>query len=336
MERQLFLWLLIPLVLVSCSRATFFGDDAIAIEGFENEKKLIGTKLINEVYGYFDIACTEKYIVLFSRQREHLFCIYTLNGDSLGCFGNRGQGPNDMINTRYCGQKSDNNSLWITDVSNARLCALNIEQSLNEKQCVFDEVLTETPHSINAFICNDTLLISEQMQSDNYCLIITNILNQRIVSENKLYKYPSQNVFSTYKSIWRIHPDGEKMASAMYSINMINLLDLTDNSRKSLIINPPVKRLDEIVDKNTRLEKWTYYIDLDVTDEYIYALYCNQSQEDSYEVEKEMEVHVFDWQGNAIYKYIVSQYITAISVDEIQHCLYGLAENDERVYKYPL
>jgi hypothetical protein len=60
----------------------------------------------------------------------------------------------------------------------------------------------------------------------------------------------------------------------------------------------------------------------------------NQEYNEAYSVEKEMEIHVFDWQGKAIFKYIVPQYITAISIDEDQHCLYGLAINDEHIYKY--
>ena len=311
-----------------------FTDNIVEIEKFQKESRLTGISLFDDAFGYFRIVCIDKYLILFSTQREHLFYVYSVNGDSLGCFGDRGKGPNDLINIRWCGQSSNTN-MWINDVSNLKLQSINLKQSLLAKHCIFDKTIRNRNHSINSFICNDSLLITEQMTDDNFNLFKVNLHNTNDISMESLYNYPSMHPFSVYKSIWRIKPDGNKMVSAMQSINMVNLLDLANGTRASFVINPPVLRLRDAIDENTKLEKWTYYIDLNVSDKKIYALYCNQKYEESFEVEKEMEIHVFDWFGNPLCKYIVPQYITSMTVDENNSCIYGLA-SDEKVYLYKL
>jgi hypothetical protein len=318
-------------VFTSCiNNMDLFTENSIEIKDFKQEKKLTGTILIENEYGHFNIAHVDKYLILFSVLREHFFYVYNINGDSLGAFGIRGQGPNDLINIQWCGQYYGTN-MWINDVSNVRLCAVNITQSLVQKKCMFDAIVKNLNFSVNSFVWNDSLLISEQMR-DNFYLIRTNIYTKR-TSEEKLYNYSSQHLFSTYKSIWRMKPDGSKMAAAMQSINMINILDIKNNDRLSLIVNPPMTNLENIVDRNTGLEKRTYYVDMDVTDNYIYTLFMNQAYDESYMIEKEMEIHVFDWQGNPQYKYIIPQYITAFAIDESRNCIYGLSL-DEKIYMY--
>jgi hypothetical protein len=166
-------------------------------------------------------------------------------------------------------------------------------------------------------------------------LLKTN-LNTNETSREKLYKYPVPDVFSIYKSDWRLKPDGSKMASAMHSINMINILDLRDNGRKSLIVNPPAADIDNIIDIETGTEKRTYYAGIEVTDNYIYALYIDQNYDDTFEVEKEMEVHVFDWEGNPVFKYVIHEYVTCIAVDENGGRLFGLAYLSENIYVYDM
>jgi hypothetical protein len=324
--------LLFILLLSSCGfNSDLFTENSVNVKNFKQEKRLMGTVLIDNEYGHFNIAYVEKYLVLFSTKREHFFNVYSTNGDSLGNFGIKGRGPNDLINIRWCGQSYGAN-MWINDVSNMRLCAIDIEQSLSKKECIIHTVKKSTNYAINSFIWNDSLLICEQMKDDNFYLIKTNYNTQK-TSEEKLYKYPSPHLFSTYKSICRMKPDGSKMVFAMQSINMVNILDLENNSRKSLIIVPPMINLNSIIDENTGLEKRTYYADMEVTNDYIYMLYMNQEYDESYEVEKEMEIHVFDWHGNPFCKYIVTEYIIAMAVDEKNGCIYGLSQN-EMIYVY--
>lgn len=206
--------------LMSCGNNNndLFTENYVTVTRFKKEKQLEAHILIDKVYGYYDIGRIDEYLIFFSTQREYFFYVYSITGDSLGAFGVRGQGPTDLITNDWCGQ-TYGKSMWINDVNRACMCAVNIEQSLTRKQCVFDTVIRTAGFSVNSFVLNDSIILCEQMRGDNYYLLIINI-NTEEVKEEKLYKYFTEYVFSMYKSMWRIKPDGNKMASAMYSISM--------------------------------------------------------------------------------------------------------------------
>lgn len=48
-----------------------------------------------------------------------------------------------------------------------------------------------------------------------------------------------------------------------------------------------------------------------------------------------MEIHVFNWKGEFIKHYIVSEYILRIAVNNYDNVIYGLAQ-DSAIYKYDI
>jgi hypothetical protein len=333
--KKIFIPIIMLAGLMSCGNNNnndLFTANYVTVTRFEKEKQLEARVLIDEAYGYYNIGRVDKYLVLFSMQHERFFYVYGYAGDSLGGFGMKGQGPTDLITNDWCGQTYDK-SMWINDVNRSRMCAVNIEQSLTNKQCIFDTVIRSI-FAVNSFVLNDSIMLNEQMRGDNYYLLTTNIKTEE-TTEEKLYNYPSDHVFSTYKSKWRIKPDYSKMASAMQSIGMLNILDIGTKERKSIITGENIN-MENIVDPRTALENRRYYSSLEVTDNYIYALCMNQYYNEAYNIEKEMEIHVFDWQGTPVCKYIVPQYIQAITVDESNGRIYALSRTSEQVYVYEI
>jgi hypothetical protein len=314
--------------LSSCSSNNndLFTDNNVIVTRFEKEKQLVARVLLDNVYGYYNMGRIDKYLVLFSVQHERFFYVYSNTGDSLGGFGMKGQGPTDLLNNHWCGQ-ADDKSMWINDVNRARMCAVNVEQSLAQKQCVFDTVIRTAGFSVNSFVLNDSTILCEQIRTNNYYLLTTNI-NTEETTEEQLYKYPSDYVFGMYNSQWRIKPDCSKMASAMHSINMLNILDLKTGERKSIITGNQSINLANIIDTETSLAKRMHYITLDVTDNYIYALYENESFG--------IEIHVFDWQGTPVCRYIVPEYTLTIAVDENNRCIYSWPQDLEKIYVYDM
>jgi len=61
--------------------------------------------------------------------------------------------------------------------------------------------------------------------------------------------------------------------------------------------------LEDVLDKENEVAKHIYYCGVEVTDSFIYGLYMNQSNEDTFEKEKSMEIHVFSWDGEVISKF---------------------------------
>ena len=78
-----------------------------------------------------------------------------------------------------------------------------------------------------------------------------------------------------------------------------------------------------------------YYCNITASRNYVYALYMNQTYDDSYEVEKPMEIHVFDWSGRHIRTYATREYIWRISVSPDDRTLIA-CDMDNSVLKYSI
>ena len=78
-----------------------------------------------------------------------------------------------------------------------------------------------------------------------------------------------------------------------------------------------------------------YYCDLECTDKYIYALYVNQKMSEWQRIAHPTEIHVFDWNGNAVYKLKTQETLLNIDIDETGQKIYGLA-TEEQVFIYDI
>lgn len=331
-------YLLIIFSLFSCSErpVSYFAGNACKSIILKDSLILNGEIIVRDIFGAIDIEVVDGYVVLITPRKENVFCVYNLQGDSLSAFGVRGNGPNDLVNCRLNGQREiegGNALMWINDVSSARLNRLNITQSVVRGSCLFDKIISTYPMSMNAFFISDSLILAENMGQDNFHMISYNPLLNKEISSEQLYS-PSvkEGVFSYYKSAWRISNDKNRMVSVMFSINEVNFWNRYTGSRFSCSIGPFVP-IDKLVDEKTQLEKQTYYCDVKTTDRFVYALYMNQSHDIAYLEEKPMEVHVFDWDGQFVKRFILPQYILGIAVDADDKMIYGL-EEDSAIYKY--
>jgi len=340
--RKFVLIALVFLLFVGCgnNKEAIFSEDTVLIKDFPCQKNL-QVELFLEEYGVADLVCLKDYLLYTTVEgKGNLFYVYNYDGDSIAAFGQRGQGPNELYNCVYRGQLLEDDTcsiLWINDVSNAKLCAVDIRKSLQEGACFVRNTIRTGGFAVNSFYCNDSLLIYEAGANGNYNLVKMNPLeNMKILSETPVYNIPQPDPYGYYNSTWRLKPDGKKMVSAMSSINQVNILDVNTMERKSLKMFSKRPYLDDVIDPKTELPKHTYYCDVEVTDDYIYALYMNQPSIDSYEKEKPQEIHVFTWEGTPICQLIIPQYIIDISIDKHRGYIYGWDHINEKIYKYKI
>ena len=344
MRRQI-IFIAFVVLFSSCNfkKKGIFADVPILINNFKKEMILVPELFVDRANSEFNefsnIICLNNLVVLsFIDGSDYLFYTYNYEGDSVGFFvGHKGQGPNDLLNDVYCGQYYVENGrtyMWINDVSKMRICAIDIEKSLHEGICIIERSIATAPMIVNGFHSNDSLLIAERMTGDNYYLLIKNLNTDKIIIEKTIYNYFLSNPFSIYKSIWRIKPDGAKFVSAMKSINQLNIGNVFDDQKISLKIYDHKPRLDDIVDKETGIEKHRYYLEVEASSDYIYGLYIDQSLEEIYAKEKPVEIHVFSWDGIALCKFIIPQYIENFAVNEMEGCILGWDDINEKLYKY--
>ena len=317
-----------------------FADNPEIVKNFVKEKELEPELFTeNDIYAIGDIICLDNHVVFsIDTGNDFLYYAYNYEGDSIGTFiAYRGQGPNDLLTDVFCGQfykDSVGIYMWINDVNQSRLCAIDVNQSLLSGKCSIDKSITTIPMAVNCFYSNDSLLIMEQRVAKNYNLLIKNLNSGAVLHKEPIYNYPAENAFGTYQSKWRIKSDGTKYVSAMIGINQINIGDFLTGQKKSLNIYNKISRLEDVIDKATGLQKNIYYCGIEITDDYIYALYMNQPYEDTFMKEKSMEVHVFSWDGDVICKFIIPQYITRFAVNETKEYILGWDHLNEKLYKY--
>ena len=320
-----------------------FADNPILIENFKKEMTLVSELFVDnktsEFNEFSDIMCLDKYVILsFIDRNEYLFYVYNYERESIGSFViHKGQGPNDLLTNVYCGQfyvDSTGTYLWINDVNKMKLCAINIDKSLSTGECFIEKTIPSVPMAVNCFYSNDSLLIAERMMPKNYHLLIKNLYSNIIIADKPIYNFPVDDCFSTYKSTWKIKPDGTKYVLAMKSMNQLNIGDLLTDKKIQLNIYNKNPKLEDIVNKESGIEKHSYYIEVETTDKYIYGLYLDQPREDMYVKEKSLEIHVFSWDGDAVCKYIIPQYIESFAVNETEGCILGWDDGNEKLFKY--
>jgi len=334
----LYLGAMLALLAVSCGKkekATYFSDDVRIFR--PNPERLPGKLLIDSLIGISNIETVDGLIILTSPRNEKLLNVYDVMGKPLGVFGIRGQGPNDLMNCRPVGQKEVDNGqacMWINDVSSVNLKRVNLSKSISEGQMVIDRTIKTYPMSLNAFRLNGSTTICESMGPDNYTMIRYNHGNMEELSRQDVYKTPAPSAFSRYKSLWRISPEKSVIVGAMNTVNQLNLWDLETDARKSVVIDKPLLP-GQIVDEKTGLENRTFFCDVEVTKDFVFALYMDQDYDVSYREPKEMTVFVFDWDLSPKASFVLDEYIRDIAVDPGQKKLYGLCE-DSRIFEYSL
>jgi hypothetical protein len=156
-----------------------------------------------------------------------------------------------------------------------------------------------------------------------------------------------------------VHPLVHNMASE-------GNLDITPNSEK-IILSAVYSDIIDIYDKNGKLEKRfngplnlepkyklgkmigkihamvldeetaiVGYVDTDVTNNKIFALYAGHLFRDGYRMEGK-EIHIFNIQGELIEKIILDQYLTNICYDEKSNVIYGISKSPmPAIYKFQL
>jgi len=329
---------MLALFAVSCGKtekAAYFSDDVQVFR--PKPEKLPGKLLIDSLMGVSNIETIGGLILLITPQNEKLFGVYDLMGNPQGVFGIRGQGPNDLINCRPVGQKEIDNGeacIWINDVSSVNLKRINLSKSISGGQMIIDRAIKTYPMSLNAFKLNESTTICESMGSDNFTMIRYDHNNMEELSRQDVYRVSVPSAFSYYKSTWRRAPEKGIVVGGMHTVNQLNLWNLETEGRKSVVIDKPL-RPGQIVDEETGLENRTFFCDLEVTEDFVFALYMDQDYGVSFEEPKEMTVFVFDWDLSPVAAFLLDEYILDIAVDPGQKKLYGLCE-DNRIFEYDL
>ena len=112
-----------------------------------------------------------------------------------------------------------------------------------------------------------------------------------------------------------IKPDRSKIVMAMAAMPVVNIINLSDFTAKGFkLIDKPHFSIESPI---------LHYIDVQSTDEYIYALYLGSDIES---VDYHTELHIIDWEGNFIKKVRFNMDYEAISLTKDVLYLYTYSD----------
>lgn len=323
------------IVTVSCknSKSNPFSKNYEVIEKvgaprvLQGERVLSGDTLlaVGEVFAIGDTL-----INFTPENKDAVVTVYDKHGITIGSFGKGGRASNEFTDGAGLTGQMENGCFWVNDVNKAQLFSVNLKASVDSASCVLAKQTFTAGRVINAFYMNESEILYEQETADSYRLHLYNSTQKRDVWKEDLYTSCGGDAFSFYKSHMALSADGKHLAAAMSKMNQINFFSLNDKKRKAVSLYVPSK-LCEDAD-----EAPCYYCAVAGSKDFVYALYMNQSADDSYETPKPMQIHVFDWNGNFQKILQVNEYVVRFTVDEHGQYLYGVVLPDYNIYRYSL
>lgn len=250
--------------------------------------------------------------------------LFTLDGERAGKFGKTGHAIDEYTGGMSFVVEPDDKFLYIKDVNKGLFAVFNADSIKDSGKIMPVRIVNTFPGLFNVFLSGESELIYEHEIPGTYALTSRDIQTKKGNWDEVLYQ-TTDNPFSKYHSYMAYNDDKDIIVAAMRYANQVNFMNLKTKDRKSVIV-----KSKKSIENDS--EGFEYYCNIAANENNVFALFMNQSAEESYDVSKPMEIHSFDWEGNFIEKYKVSEYILRIAVDNKGN-LYGkdLLGN---VYKY--
>lgn len=335
------------IIIVSCQRKIndndYFNGEIYDIPDKINVTDLYPNKihLDGNYYGYIDIYDS---IILFLNPKlnNSFYEIYNINnGNFLGNYIVKGKGPNEYNGAGEIFQlyiENEELKTLLFAYNNNKLLIWNITKSIDSKTTVYDSIapFIDRKENLasyrNVSILNKNELIAYLPPTSTSISGRTTTLpyyqrrklyTDETVEQYTLYKEsieaPETEFFLAAESI--LKPDGTKMVQAMRYLCQINILDIKSGEFTGYRIeNTPDFSVFFKERKSIHRELPMYYIDIQATDDYIFALYAGGKPNLE---ELPTMVHVYNWDGNLVHKIrLKGEFVANFCFDPVNSKLY--------------
>lgn len=292
----------------------------------------------------------------FQRDEETFFflLINRFSGENLRFFGREGRGPDEFLFPSIASRiPKKNNIIGIYNRNLFQFTEISVESVINEDVGGFTMSKTSeinTGYSIVAKIDQDLIIGTGFFDNGRYA--ISDVRGELI---SVSIDYPFENDFGgiskrdlgmAFQSVFKIHPDKSKIASATRASANLEILIYQNDSLKIEKKIHSGYPLFENESSNQRIsvrylpENRAGFLDLDVTKSFIYALYSGVERREG--LSKYLtgnKVLIYDWEGNQILQLNLDKSVTNFAVDENDSFIYGTNIHDDgepEIYIYEL
>lgn len=332
------LFLLIISLFSSCNRnhkeINFFRGELKNID-FPETYFLEGEKILVDTLGIGYVQIFDPYIILGTYSLPYFTQIYTCSSQKhIGDFFNKGQGPKDFLSFNII--KKEYPHLWVKDYNNRIVSLLNVSEGFSDKGFEIEKTYSykTAVDPFNVFYLNDSSLLIKDFEINKglHYYKYNPITEEKTGNDLVIYNYPIDyslmNKMLTLSDA--LHPNGNKIVSITEIFDQIDIINLDDLSQNiSVTTNKHPVNYSRII--NTEEDELKhFYFDIPYCNENeIFVLYHSEEKEKT-------EVHIINWEGEAIAKLLLDKKIRGIDVDRSQKYLYGIEESTEYLYKFDL
>jgi len=245
-------------------------------------------------------------------------------------FGNFGSGPLEFESI-WSIRKMDENNFITFDFGRREVSRFNVINITGQKPEYLYEPIKIRPTLLDPDFLTDSTIVSNGLFENKKRICEVSVKSGEILEcYGELIDENNQPAFMTqqlYQSRAKIHPDKSKMAVVNRYGDMLEIFDLRKKQRENTIKGPvgfgPIYKINESrtsvqFTKDTRFG----YINLDTTNDYIIALFSGAKQSEDQNNYGDY-VHVFDWNGNFIKAFRLSDKIIGLAYDEKSKSLFG-------------
>jgi len=352
MKKVYFLILsLIALVISNCT--TKSNQQEIVYTDFPHEYKLskpIAEKLLFQL-APDKVFKVDSLLLIWQHQGNEFFCgVYNENIEFLGSFGRKGRGAGEFPFLEFCGQYEKDNlnniKLWVYDQDLFGAYKIDLAKSINANDDSFIEKIVALPTSlltIPEVLINEKedvyLCRSDMVSEGRYFLFHENDPNTKWMESIPLVeKYiHKDNLSLAYHAATRFDKSSGLFISAMTFFDRIDFISSTGKIVKSVIRNngnPP----PDFTNPNLPFspQNFSYYIDLQITDRYIFGSYSGLSQEEYKDRKKnnlpiKNEIHVFSKNGEPLVNFKFDFEVNRFAVDTKKNIIYIMDFRSEEV-----
>lgn len=252
----------------------------------------------------------------------------------------RGRGPNEVLFADYTGQfEMADGDIWMyfTDLNAGKFHKINLTESIRSGNDVIELISEIDRDKIPCFAIDNDTFIYDQYNPDKG--------NVNLIKGDNSWKNPiwSKEIYSN------ITLDDSYML-------LIHTILYNAKNKKACVIPPYIDHIqiidcdgnNDMILSTAKSDTWpaikqdgfnesikSFYKSTKVTDDFIFSMYVNKKISELGTTPEETEIHVFDWDGNAVTKIRLKDHITSFAVDTKHRTLYGI-DNMNQLYSYDI
>jgi hypothetical protein len=282
-----------------------------------------------------EIQIIDSLIVICDAYAEPVYKIYRMTGENkverIAEFGTKGQGPNEFLFNMNMQMKGD--TLSIFDKSLLRNYLIDCSSIVNNDISIVTENVKNASY-FNQFIkLKDGLYIGNGIFEEGMFAFYHNDskIDANIPYPNDGINAGNMQKGMVYQGCLAKQPKGNMLVYASFYGHIFEIYELiSDSSIKKVFSDIYEYPLyddsggspNQVI-ANFKEGNQTGFFDVSVTNEYVYALFCGEKDNEK-DNDSANTIYVYNWKGEKIKKYFLDKNIVDMCIDSKNEKIYGL------------